>query len=51
MRDALICIVNHHSELVGPQTISTFENKIANLTGYVLLLEPHSPVVPFQSLG
>ena len=51
MGDALVGVVNHHCELIGPQTIGTFENKIANVIRYVLLLVPHSPVVPFQSLG
>jgi hypothetical protein len=47
----LFGIVYDYGELVSPQAISTFENKVANFFRHVLLLEPHSSVMPFQSLG
>ena len=51
MSDALICIVNHYSELIGPQTIGTLENKVTDFSSDVLLLMPHASVMPLQRLG
>ena len=48
VRDALVCIVHHHGQLVGPQAIGAAQHKVAHLTGHVLVLRAPSPVLPGQ---
>ncbi|MNN58441.1 hypothetical protein D3C81_1734890 [compost metagenome] len=36
MRDALLGIIDHHCELIGPETIRPFQHKITNLSCQML---------------
>lgn len=46
--DALSRIIYHHCQLVGPQTVCPFENKVANLRADVLGLWTQVTVSPLD---
>src|SRR5205085_3693843 len=46
VRDALLRIVHHHGELVGPQAVGALEHEVADLALHVLGLLAEPAVVP-----
>src|SRR5690606_21342272 len=49
---ALVGVIDHHHELIGPQAVRAFQGEVAHVAGHVLLLWPRPAIVEaFDALG
>ena len=49
--DALLGIVDHHRELVGPQAVGAPQHEVTDLVRHVLALWAEAPVNPINGQG